>query len=328
MARRQSLTAHSETEVFAMLNRDEITSAWANQISGEEANRTRVDAGSGKDPTRPQRAQLPALPADVAIGDLEDLLNAVKARLQSSVAERMGHLPEQRAHSELNQVRTSVLECVVALDQLQETLAHELSRRQQLEMEVFDTQVALAQARAELVGTQAGERLARHLALHDSLTALPNRSFFHGRLEQALAQGQGERQPLAVLYLDLDGFKQINDEHGHDAGDQLLRIVAVRLTRAVRADDLIGRLGGDEFACLLIGLTGREQLTQLANKLVRAVSAPFKIGKARLNVRPSIGIAICPNHGSDPSVLLKNADQAMFRAKRQQTGFEFFGENG
>ncbi len=210
------------------------------------------------------------------------------------------------------------------LEQLETTLAHERYRRRHLERELFVARAALVQARADLVGTQAGERRARHLAFHDGLTSLPNRSFFRQRLDEALAGLEVPRPPLAVLYLDLDGLKQINDAHGHHVGDKLLAIVAVRLARAVRAEDVMSRLGGDEFACLVVNYLKREQLSHLARKLFNVVSAPLKMDKLEIVVRPSIGIAICPTDGVTADVLLRNADAAMYHAKRQQTGYAFF----
>jgi diguanylate cyclase (GGDEF)-like protein len=127
-----------------------------------------------------------------------------------------------------------------------------------------------------------------------------------------------------VLYLDLDGFKPINDLHGHDAGDELLRIVAARLARSIRAEDMVCRLGGDEFACLLSDPLNRERLGHLACKLFDAVSAPLQLGPLKLTVRPSIGIAVCPTDGATTDALLKCADAAMYRAKRHQSGYAFF----
>jgi len=269
------------------------------------------------------RAALPDVRSDIVIEDWEDLFSAVKARLREAVGGGLAATSEPNGH-DTGRIRASVLDCVAALDQLHTTLAHELSRRRQLQHEIFDAQAALAQARAELVGTRAGERHARHLALHDSLTTLPNRSFFRERLDHALAHVDPQPPALAVLYLDLDGFKSINDTHGHDAGDELLRIVAARLTRAVRAEDVVSRVGGDEFACLLADLLDREKLSHLACKLFDTVSAPLRIGQLQLTVRPSIGIAICPTDGVSAEALLKSADTAMYRAKRHQTGYAFF----
>lgn len=275
------------------------------------------------DASSPTRAELPDRAADFAVHDLDDMVGAVAARLRMTVGERLdAHIVNQPRGS-LAMVRANVLDCAQALDQVQTTLGQEIARRQQLELEVFDVRTALAQARAELRGTQAGERRARHLALHDSLTALPNRSFFGERLEHALAIAAPQRRALAVMYLDLDGFKPVNDTHGHAAGDELLRVVAARLARAVRAEDMVSRLGGDEFGCLIAGSPSREQLSQLARKLLEAVAARCKIGQIRIRVRPSIGIAICPEDGTTAEALLKSADAAMYYAKRQRTGHAF-----
>ena len=107
----------------------------------------------------------------------------------------------------------------------------------------------------------------------------------------------------------------------------MLRIVAARLTQTVRAEDMVSRLGGDEFACLLGGLPSREKLSHLARNLVDVVSAPVKIGQIKLTVRPSIGIALCQSDGATAEALLKNADAAMYRAKRGQTGYAFFDQH-
>lgn len=260
---------------------------------------------------------------DVAVGDWDDLMNAVKVRLRETVAEATLETSEPALEHAAEAMRTSVLECVAALDQLHSTLVHELGRCRQLKLEVLSAQSALAQARSELLGTRAGERRARHLALHDGLTALPNARYFRERLDKALNEPEARRPSIALLYLDLDGFKEINDAHGHDAGDELLKIVAARLTRAVRGGDMVSRLGGDEFACLLEDSLERRHLTRLASKVFDAVCAPLKIGPLELTVRPSIGIAICPVDGETADALLKNADTAMYHAKRHRLGHAF-----
>ena len=129
-----------------------------------------------------------------------------------------------------------------------------------------------------------------------------------------------------MLYLDLDDFKKVNDTHGHAVGDELLRVVAARLSRSVRADDVVSRLGGDEFACLLGDLPAREQLSHLACKVLDAVAAPCQIGPLRLHIRPSIGIAVCPSDGETADLLLEHADAAMYNAKRHRSGYAFFDE--
>jgi diguanylate cyclase (GGDEF)-like protein len=210
-----------------------------------------------------------------------------------------------------------------AVQQLRRTVAVERRRRRQLEREVLAARSALVRARADLAGSKAGEQQARHLALHDGLTSLPNRRFFVEQLGQALARVSPDSPALAVLYLDLNDFKPINDQYGHEAGDELLRIIAARLSRVVRAEDMMSRLGGDEFACLAAESLNRELLGHLAGKLLDAVSAPLKLGTLTLSVRPSIGIATYPADGTTADALLRSADAAMYRAKQQQIGYHF-----
>jgi diguanylate cyclase (GGDEF)-like protein len=127
-----------------------------------------------------------------------------------------------------------------------------------------------------------------------------------------------------VLYLDLDGFKQVNDRQGHNAGDLVLRIVAARLRGAVRAGDLVARLGGDEFACMLPSAMSRDQLGHMARKLLDAIGEPVQVASARFAVRPSIGVAVYPGDGASADDLLAHADAAMYRAKRMRNGYVFF----
>lgn len=283
------------------------------------------DIGAGADVSPPVCTSAAGLPSDVSVGDCDDLLGAVKAwLLRQTVDERLAATPARSPLDTASPSQAGVADCLATLDQLQTLLQHELSRRRQLEREVSDVRSALARARTDLAGTRVGERRARHLALHDGLTSLPNRRFFLERLDQALAQVDRGNKALAVLYIDLDDFKPVNDVHGHVAGDALLRIVAARLTRAVRAEDLMSRMGGDEFACLVADLRTRDQLHHLTRKLVDTVSAPLTIGGLTLSVHPSVGIAVYPRHGTTGEALLKSADSAMYNAKRHQTGIAFF----
>ena len=250
-------------------------------------------------------------PKDMPADDWKVLLRAVKHRLQCSVAEPVA------------KTRNELLDCVAALDKLQGALQQEVGRRQRLDHALLEAQTALAQARAQLQCTQAGERLARHLATHDPLTTLPNRRSFRERLDGALSPEPSERQALAVMYIDLDGFKPINDRHGHGIGDEVLRIVALRLIHALRAKDMVSRLGGDAFACLVADWQDRDQLSRLGRRIFGAVAAPLSMGNVRVTVSPSIGIAMYPSHGLDPEQLMYSADAAMFRAKRGKSGYAF-----
>lgn len=264
-----------------------------------------------------------ALPPNQGPGALHDELRMVRSNISLAVSNLLAATCQTEAHSKALRVRDCALDCVIELEQLHFTVLREINVRRRVERELQDTHRELELARLSLAGTQEGEKRARYLAMHDPLTSLPNRSYFLAQLERALNQSE-PIQPFAVFYLDLDGFKELNDGYGHDAGDGLLRIVAARLARAARAEDMVSRLGGDEFACLFSGLQSRNQLRQVAGKLFDAVSAPLKFGNVELSVRPSIGIAVFPTDGRTADALLKNADAAMYRAKRNRCGYSFY----
>lgn len=177
--------------------------------------------------------------------------------------------------------------------------------------------------------TKDGED-ARHASLHDPLTGLPNRALFNDRLSHALAHATRHGSTLVVMFLDLDDFKKINDTHGHEVGDVVLRTVADRLRETTRNDDTVCRQGGDEFLYLLLEIRNLADIEQVAEKIINAVEAPCEIkGRDRnlsLSIKPSIGISIFPHDGSTADVLLACADKAMYRAKREKSGF-FFAEN-
>lgn len=213
---------------------------------------------------------------------------------------------------------------ISVLDELFTTLNHEIETRVRLEQELGELRATLEQAAAALLRTQAQEVHARHLANHDELTSLSNRSYFSQRLRAALDASAATAAPLALVYLDLDDFKAVNDEYGHQAGDALLQIAAARLSRVVRSDDVLSRLGGDEFACLVTGALTRDQLQRFALKLYDALAAPCQLGKLSLAIRPSIGIARCPDDATSAEELLHQADAAMYAAKRAGTRFAFW----
>lgn len=168
------------------------------------------------------------------------------------------------------------------------------------------------------------ERRLRRLAEQDPLTGLANRAAFLARLEAALPGRAGREVHGAVLYLDFDHFKPINDRFGHAAGDQVLRDAGRRLSEAVRGSDMVARLGGDEFGIHLEGISCARAAAKVARKVVRRLSAPFRTDGAVARIGVSIGITLYPRDGRSPEVLLHNADGAMYQAKERGTGFVFF----
>ena len=161
---------------------------------------------------------------------------------------------------------------------------------------------------------QTQERLA-HMAQHDALTELPNRLLFMDRLKQALARARWHERLAAVLFVDLDRFKTINDTLGHEVGDRLLQALAGRLAASVREGDTVARFGGDEFAILLDDVASEKDISAVAQKVIEMLAPPFEIDGQMLYITASIGVSLYPNDGEDSTTLIKNADIAMYRAK-------------
>jgi len=157
----------------------------------------------------------------------------------------------------------------------------------------------------------------RHLAYHDALTGLPNRVLFRDRVSVALAQARRNKQMLAVMFLDLDRFKSVNDALGHMRGDELLKRVAGRLAGHVREGDTVARVGGDEFTLLLHEIPQVEDAIEVAQRILESLRRPLVVGRHKLHITTSIGITVYPNDGDDVETLMKNADTAMYRAKEQ-----------
>lgn len=164
-----------------------------------------------------------------------------------------------------------------------------------------------------------------YLAHHDPLTGLPNRLLFNDRLQQSLLRAYREKRIVAVLMLDLDGFKTINDSLGHDLGDRLIQVVAKRLRRLLRVQDTAARIGGDEFVIILESVSRLKEVTVVADKILKTITRPLRLGIHELTVSASIGIALYPADGDRPDTLLKYADIAMYRAKELgKNNYQFF----
>ena len=155
----------------------------------------------------------------------------------------------------------------------------------------------------------------RHMAQHDPLTGLPNRALFSDRLQNELARAKRHGDHFAMIFLDLDRFKPINDSYGHAVGDLLLKQVAVRLQESVRASDTVGRIGGDEFVVLMPALAEGEAARGLAEKLRHAIGQPYMVDGRQLDISCSLGVAVYPDDGDDDLALANSADEAMYRAK-------------
>jgi diguanylate cyclase (GGDEF)-like protein len=170
-------------------------------------------------------------------------------------------------------------------------------------------------------------RRLRHQALHDHLTDLPNRTLLYERVEDAIADVARSGDVVALLLIDLDRFKEVNDTLGHDHGDRLLEEVAARLRDTVRRGDTLARLGGDEFAVLVRDVPNRGAVAEVATRLQQALARPFVIDGFTAVLDASVGIAYCPDHGKDVHVLVQRADVAMYDAKRSRTGIQTYSED-
>ena len=188
-------------------------------------------------------------------------------------------------------------------------------------------QLADSRARESIAKLKYAKRV-EYLAYYDGLTSLPNRSLFNKLLTQAISQAQRHHRQLAVAFIDLDGFKQINDTLGHEAGDELLTEVASRLKGCLRDSDAVARLGGDEFVVLLSDLMEETYAATVAQKIVTAFVKPFTLLGQEFSVTASIGISTYPTDGLDEQTLTKNADIAMYQAKQDgKNRFQFYSEN-
>jgi two-component system, cell cycle response regulator len=159
-------------------------------------------------------------------------------------------------------------------------------------------------------------RIQKEMALHDALTGLPNRRLLTDRIETTMQYAQRHGEVIALMYMDLDGFKEINDRHGHQCGDELLCMVANRLRKSMRSEDTAARMGGDEFVMLLVDIANAEDVVRPAAKVLHAMATPFDYDGLSLRVTASIGIALFPTDARDAETLIARADEALYMAKR------------
>ncbi len=179
----------------------------------------------------------------------------------------------------------------------------------------------------EIATRRQAEEQLRYLATHDALTGLPNRTLLKDRLEYEIASVQRHENMFALIFVDLDGFKSVNDTHGHDAGDELLVWVAGLLRECVRSTDTIARIGGDEFVLIITDVESRDAASFTAGKIIERISEDIKVAGATVNIGASLGIALCPNDANDVDDLLRQADAAMYEVKHDgKNNFRFFSD--
>jgi diguanylate cyclase (GGDEF)-like protein len=210
-------------------------------------------------------------------------------------------------------IELHIQEAAADLVAVNDALADEIDERRHLQDELSKRDAALSESRAD-------ERRSRHSALHDATTGLPNLTLLHDRLSNALAQADRHAWRLAVMFIDLDDFKVVNDTLGHDAGDRVLQVVAQRLQAIVRAGDTVSRRSGDEFLVLMLEAKDGANVAAFAARIADSVAEACEVDGVKVAVRASIGVALYPEDGRSAQALLNHADAAMYGAKQQKTG--------
>ncbi len=275
-----------------------------------------------RDATLPDAVSKPVALID-AVNQSEKIKETVEecadelSSVNTALKQELNHRPPQHgvkiALLKNDAIESKVLECAEDLNLVNQTLQGEVQERQALEH--------------ELINMKQREAEARHDAFHDPLTSLPNRILFNDRLTQGLAQASRHGWMLAVMFIDLNNFKNINDTYGHAAGDFVLCTVAARLNNTLRADDTLSRHGGDEFLYLLSEPKNAQSVAVIEEKIIRTVGAPCLIqvdnNDISYNIKLSIGIALFPNDGETAEALVAAADKAMYQAKKNESGYAF-----
>lgn len=247
------------------------------------------------------------------IAESAEDLSVVNTLLNHELATPDPHPEAEEALQKNEAIEDKVQDASEKLSVVNQALEREVGERH-----VLEHQLAVAQQQ---------EEAARHVAFHDPLTGLPNRLLFDDRLEHGLEQAKRHSRTLAVMFVDLDQFKSINDSHGHDIGDAVLQTIADRLKENARGDDTVSRHGGDEFLYLLMEIGDEADITVLAQKIIKAVQVQCDVSAGdrvvSLTIKASVGIALFPKDGTTAEMLIKNADKAMYQAKRDKSGYAF-----
>lgn len=271
------------------------------------------------------RAVAPRYPEALArvLDQSENVQEKVEAAADDLNAVNTVLTKELRTSTPLAEVVSALDRSVDAEQKVEEASAELAAVNDALAAEIDDrvaVERQLEQSQAALATSLVKERRARHSALHDALTGLPTVTLFTDRLASALAQARRHNWVLAVMFIDLDDFKAINDTYGHDVGDGVLRLVAERLRSFVRDGDTVSRRSGDEFLFLMLEAGDANNARAMAQNIIAMIAAPCTIDGVGLSVQASIGIAVFPDDATEPAELLKRADRAMYEAKQQPSG--------
>jgi diguanylate cyclase (GGDEF)-like protein len=284
-------------------------------------NRTIASAG---DPAKLAQALKRSEHVRAKVEACADELGTTNEVVKKGIAAGATTLSAPEALAESEKIETKVQECAEDLHEVNESLAHGIADLQQTEKALIKSREALAATEVALAAAKEEEKRATLRAMHDATTGLPNRGLYDDRLAHAISIAERHDWAPAVMFLDLDRFKSINDTYGHAAGDVVLKEVAKRLLKHARDEDTVCRNGGDEFLYLLMDPQGRENIERIAHGILRNIAQPIDLGNVQLIIETSIGIAVYPDNGVTGDELIKNADAAMYCAKKRMSGLEFF----
>lgn len=277
------------------------------------------------DPRQPVVAP-PRAPLSATLDRSEQVRNKVEeagvelSTVNATLKEEPGDLVAvENALNQSEAVEVKVHEAATELVAVNDALAEEVDERHRLEQQLSRSEAALTQSRASL-------RKVSDSALHDGLTGLANLTLFNDRLGIALAQAERHNWRFAVMFIDLDGFKSVNDTHGHDVGDHVLKTTAQRLKSIVRKGDTVSRRSGDEFLFLMLEIKDEASAMALASRIATELGQACDVGGRDVRVSASVGIAVYPEDGHSAEELLRSADTAMYAAKRGTTGPALFSQ--
>lgn len=233
----------------------------------------------------------------------------------------------EEAIAQNKEAEQKVAKAAEDLHQVNTELAKQVTERTEIESELRKTRSDLLELRADLSRSQAKEEDALQIALHDTLTGLPNRLLFKQRLDHGLIQARRHGWKLAVMFIDLDKFKNINDSYGHDIGDKVLITAAKRLQSFIRDEDMVSRWGGDEFVCVLLNIKLESEAINLAKKMVDLIAEKCEFDGIIISITATIGIAVCPMDGETADILLEKVDRAMYKSKGTDKRVMLFRES-
>ncbi len=276
--------------------------------------------GSTHERTPLDRALKHSQAAKQKVDTVADDLGTANQAVKTSLSQGIATVPAEQSLQEGERIESTVKEAAEDLHEVNGVLVKGIEQLQTTEVALAQAEAVLVHTQEALVSAQHNEDVSRQRALHDSATGLPNRELFDDRMTQAIAMAERHGWILAVMFLDLDRFKQINDVHGHAAGDAVLKEVARRLALNARDEDTVCRNGGDEFLVLLINPEGVGTPERLGRGILDLIAEPIDAGGRKLSVAGSIGIALFPHHATIGGELVAAADASMYRAKRAGGG--------